>query len=364
MRIVVLLIVMCVTWPLFAKPLKRVTRQADGCVATPIACNTTSRGRLSAGDCTSEDGTYFDLYQFNGSVDTFVEVLVRPLSPTMTNPGNHLIGPPGSDVLTPIVAGGREAESRYILPGSGTWGIAAFTLDLFGSGEYAIDLRCRAGRSTSRDCVSQPIQCGQLYVWSLTAESCRFSNADKAFASLEFTGAPGYPATGYMESAQFSPNVVFWSESLGNYVSGGIRISNSATETRYFIPDSGRYSLVASSVEAQRGGEFGLALQCSFLPPCLRPLIVDQPTRITIPYGTSTSLSVESNGTGPLSYTWYESGFFLAGTDQTFTTPPLTNPTSYLVEVRNACGMAQSKVIDVSLTGGPPVPLRRRPAKR
>ena len=71
---------------------------ADGCVSSPMTCNTSARGRLAVGDCTLSDGTYFDAFRFNGSAGQLITATVYPISSSMTNP-TIALAPPSASAL-------------------------------------------------------------------------------------------------------------------------------------------------------------------------------------------------------------------------------------------------------------------------
>lgn len=87
---------------------------------------------------------------------------------------------------------------------------------------------------------------------------------------------------------------------------------------------------------------------------CTSPSIVSQPQSVAIAAGTTTTLSVTATGGQILTYQWYEgSGGTVAtpvGTNSpTFTTPALTQTTSYWVRVSNPCGSADSAAATITV---------------
>lgn len=84
------------------------------------------------------------------------------------------------------------------------------------------------------------------------------------------------------------------------------------------------------------------------------PQITDQADDATVDSGTAATLSVVATGTSPLSYQWYQGS---AGDTSTpvgsdspsFTTPTLTEQTSYWVRVTNDLGSADSRTVTVSI---------------
>lgn len=85
--------------------------------------------------------------------------------------------------------------------------------------------------------------------------------------------------------------------------------------------------------------------------------ITAHPLPVTIPAGSSATLSVTAAGEGPLSYQWYQG---TSGDTSTpvganapgYTTPPLTATTPYWVRVTGACGSVNSQTATVTVSGG------------
>jgi len=88
--------------------------------------------------------------------------------------------------------------------------------------------------------------------------------------------------------------------------------------------------------------------------PCTAPSITTNPQGQTIQSGQTAALSVSASGTAPLSYQWYlgSSGDTLTpvGTNSSsYTTPALTQTTSYWVRVTNSCGSANSNTATITV---------------
>jgi len=90
---------------------------------------------------------------------------------------------------------------------------------------------------------------------------------------------------------------------------------------------------------------------------CTAPAISTQPSSQTINSGTTATLNVIALGSGPLNYQWYQATSNAdtshpVGTNSPlFTTPGLTQATSYWVQITNACGNAISNVATISIAG-------------
>lgn len=85
--------------------------------------------------------------------------------------------------------------------------------------------------------------------------------------------------------------------------------------------------------------------------------ITAHPLPVTIPAGSSATLSVTAAGEAPLSYQWYQG---TSGDTSTpvganapgYTTPPLSATTPYWVRVTGACGSVNSQTATVTISGG------------
>lgn len=92
---------------------------------------------------------------------------------------------------------------------------------------------------------------------------------------------------------------------------------------------------------------------------CVAPTINTQPQNKSILQGTSTSLNVQVNGTGPFSYQWYignsgDESNPAAGTSAAINVTPSAT-TSYWVLVTNSCGRVASATATVTVTTCPVV---------
>jgi hypothetical protein len=88
---------------------------------------------------------------------------------------------------------------------------------------------------------------------------------------------------------------------------------------------------------------------------CTHPSIVTQSSSQTITSGSTATLNVNAGGSQPLSYQWYEATSTadtskpVGQNSALFTTPALTQSTSYWVMVTNKCGTANSNVVTISI---------------
>jgi hypothetical protein len=90
---------------------------------------------------------------------------------------------------------------------------------------------------------------------------------------------------------------------------------------------------------------------------CAAPTIVTQPQGSSINSGSTANLTVTPGGGGPFTYQWFigpkgdQTNQAPNGTSQNFTTPALTQATSFWVKVSNACGSVQSDAATINING-------------
>jgi len=96
---------------------------------------------------------------------------------------------------------------------------------------------------------------------------------------------------------------------------------------------------------------------------CTAPNITSQPQSQTIDSGQTASMSVSASGTISLSYQWYQgssgdtSNPINGAASSNYTTPALTQTTTYWVRVINTCGSADSNAATITvIPAGPPSP--------
>ncbi|HEX6099968.1 MAG TPA: hypothetical protein VF432_26895 [Thermoanaerobaculia bacterium] len=91
---------------------------------------------------------------------------------------------------------------------------------------------------------------------------------------------------------------------------------------------------------------------------CDVPSITSEPQSRQIAPNTTTTLAVSAMGTGPLTYRWYRANSVgdtsnQVSTSASFTTPALTQTTSYWARVSNNCGHDDTALITVTVTNDP-----------
>jgi hypothetical protein len=328
---------------------------AEGCVPTPVACNTVTTGRLAAGDCTA-DGKYADFLRFQGSAGDYVEATIRPLSSSLTNPLVGLLPPPGDASLTPFVYGGSGgATVGFVLPTSGAWDIAVGTNDLFGSGDYAVRLFCERDPAPTEphNCFSLPLLCNQTAEWNLTNESCRWDDGSGVYNDFGIDAVAGDVLNVDMTASGFTP--VF-----GIYTDDGSLLASSTlsgghAKATFFVPAAGVYHVLVTSNEDRATGPFTVSVSCG-LSGCLEPVILQQPaSTVVVPFGQRATLTASANASvGGLQYEWFDARDIptSAGTGATFQTPPVTAKQTYYYVAKTRCGQTSSRLITVTPSSG------------
>lgn len=91
---------------------------------------------------------------------------------------------------------------------------------------------------------------------------------------------------------------------------------------------------------------------------CDAPNITSEPSSHQIAPNSTTNLAVTATGTGPLTYRWYRANSVgdtsnQVATTASFTTPALTQTTSYWARVSNNCGQDDTALITVTVTNHP-----------
>ncbi len=88
---------------------------------------------------------------------------------------------------------------------------------------------------------------------------------------------------------------------------------------------------------------------------CDAPAITSETASHQITAGSTTNLIFSATGTGPLTYRWYRANVVgdtsnQVSTQPSFTTPPLTQTTSYWARVTNSCGQDETSLITVTVS--------------
>lgn len=105
-------------------------------------------------------------------------------------------------------------------------------------------------------------------------------------------------------------------------------------------------TIMGTGGDTRRGGAFSVNVLCS--PPFILGLYDSQPKSQIVPRGSTATLQVKPETSGLLEYQWYAGVAPMTGspvpgaTSATFTTPAITEISTYWVRVSSACGTADS----------------------
>jgi hypothetical protein len=334
----------------------------NGCVITPISCNTTKDGALAPSDCiSSANGAFEDFYEFDGIAGQIADLRVYPIDPTMTNPIAVLIPPTGDASDTPIAIGGRGIWTAYVLASSGKWTVVVSSSDLFASGRYKLALGCAPDDDPGapQSCIVQELVCGQTIGWSLSSQSCRFTNTNRLFAPYEFYAVPGDTLTFRQTSAAFTP--LFGIYDRANKLLASSQLSGRDALLFYSAPVADFYHVDATATVDSAVGGYSIRMDCaSGLSGCTPPLITLEPADQQVVPGRSARVTVNATGVGVVKYSWYDVTFglptFIAQTDaNSYTFSAINAPLAVYVTVSTPCGQATSRVARIA-----PVPPRGR----
>ena len=109
-------------------------------------------------------------------------------------------------------------------------------------------------------------------------------------------------------------------------------------------------------------GTDGGGVSVSHPNPCSAPEITEQPRSDYANSGQTIALSVTVTGTAPFTYRWYRgqsddtSQLLSESAVPGFTTPPITETTSFWVRVSNSCGEVDSQAAIITLLAAPAAP--------
>ncbi len=123
-----------------AKGISSPDPAAKACVIMTMSCNSTVVSELTTDDCTIDDGTYIDFWEFQGADGQTVTI---DLMSDDFDTYLFLIDPT-PDTVAVDDDGGDVSNSRivYTLDSSGTWTIGANAFFLGDTGEYTLSLSC------------------------------------------------------------------------------------------------------------------------------------------------------------------------------------------------------------------------------
>jgi hypothetical protein len=334
--------------------------KAEACRTMELRCNEVTFGELTfGGDCRRTTGSYYDSYYLDGSPGQVVGLTVRPLASTYKNPTLFADSAHGM-ASSPLSVAGAAGTIWYKPDAAGLWFAEVGSADELAAGPYLLETRCINDFSPGQ-CFSQEILCGQLQGWTITAESCSFSNVDRRFGAHRIYGVAGDTLTIEMVSSVFEPFFGVYTAQRGSSLQRSTTAEPGHAVMIFNVPTTGFYDILATATEDRSFGRYFLTLNCGG-SGCLAPLITKQPMPMQVAYGERATLTVETNHIGPIEYQWYEFTDFpqlLATTSiPEWQPPPATSAHFYYVVASSPCGSDQSDGIEVGVK-----PSRRRSAR-
>jgi len=337
---------------------------AEGCIASTLLCGFTESGQLAAGDCTAPDGTRYDVWQFSGSIGQLVTINLQPLDASFTAPVLELIPPSGDPSVTPKASGAPPLSISYLLSSTGTWRIAVGTKDLAAAGRYSISMQCvTADFGIPKNCVVQTLSCNQAYRWSVSANSCRFSDAFNVYAPFSIRLAKNDRVHFSAHSDVYNPGIAIYKDGGNSLARNYGQRSTQDAGFDFTAPETYTYDVVVNgppvhSPDVSPTGEFSMAVSC--LSVCSPPVVTRQPASQSVPLGGTATLTVEgsvSNGNVP-TYSWFEDDGSLPvsiATGATLTVRNVTRSRRFYARVENPCGSTNTLAVIVT----PPLPRHR-----
>jgi hypothetical protein len=162
----------------------------EGCgLIAPLKCPTSTVGDFSAGDCTTADGSLFDVYEFPA---TSGQLVVITLSSTQFSTGLTLVNPSGQFVEFVHDSSADSAVLVVIADETGIWRVTATNTQQGTFGPYALTLDCLQASPDDPDCgQSGALTCPlSAKEGELTASDCVLDDGS-FFDSFQFDAVAG-----------------------------------------------------------------------------------------------------------------------------------------------------------------------------
>jgi hypothetical protein len=211
--------------------------------------------------------------------------------------------------------------------------------------------------------MASPVSTSVLQSWDIEALSYVYGNGPvcQPPTSVSISGGGTYPSgqTATLTATVIGGNGTFtfaWFE--GNLNDTSIPVgTNSNTFTTPPVTASKNYWVRVTNGCGTVTATTSVNLQ-PVGPGCTPVSIAVQPTASqSVNSGGSVTLTVTAGGTPPFTYQWYQATSTLdtshpvGSNSPSFTTPALTQPTSYWVKVTNECGVVNSNIAAITITG-------------
>jgi len=211
--------------------------------------------------------------------------------------------------------------------------------------------------------MASPVTTSVLQSWDLEALSFVYGNGPvcQPPTSVTIFGGGSYPSgqTATLTATVTGGNGTFtfaWFDGALNDTSKPVG-TNSNTFTTPPITTSKDYWVRVSNTCGTVTATTSVTVQPPG-PGCTPVSIGTQPTALqSVNSGGSVTLTVTAAGTPPFSYQWYQgtstfdTSHPVGSNSPSFTTPALTQATSYFVTITNGCGTATSNIAEIKIQG-------------
>lgn len=242
-----------------------------GCSVTPLACGTERSGLLGPGDCIpGSDGTYMDIWTFQGIVGQTVTITMRSES---FDSYLYLANPSGGIVLgDDNSAGALDARIEFTLTETGEWGIIANQLHSAG-GPYQLSLECSAS-------INCPVQirgttCGGIIAGTIDATDCVREGLPVEFWSITGTAGQNLVVTASRTSQSGSVGLVISDEAGTPLATDSPDDATSSLSVT--LPETGTWVVTVVGTAAL---DYSMNIECQSLSTC---------------FGTTDSLCLSDN---------------------------------------------------------------------
>lgn len=246
------------------------------------------------------------------------------------------------DFHAPVVTGGKTSTLRYVLPRDGTYVVTAESSSRY---LFALDCAATTNPAIPRDCVRQYLTTGETVQWELTADACRFSDANRLATPFYLYGIAGDPVTITLNSVPFLPRIAVYT-----FYSVEPLLIVDAPSATFIPPATDRYWVMATTARTETTGSYQLTMSAP-ASGCALPIIVHEPPDVTVPYGERATLTADVDPTSPDAvWEWLDmSGLpSIAGSQPQLVTPPVTARQFYAAHVTTGCGTVTTRMITVS----------------
>jgi formylglycine-generating enzyme required for sulfatase activity len=299
-----------------------------GTTTKPVGANSASFTTASLTD----NATYWvRVSNTAGSVDSnLVIVSVKPS--ISTQPASATIDAGGTSLLTVVASGSSPSYQWY----RGAVGVTTSPV------------------GTNSASFTTPALNDTATYWVRVSNTAGSANSDLAIISVRpsITSQPGSPSINAGTTTTLAVTAVGSTPLTYQWYRGSVGVTttpvgtNSSSFTTPSLTDAATYWVrVTNSVGT-------IDSQLSTIS--VRPIITTQPLSRTINSGSTASLTVVANGSSPLTYQWYLGALGVTTTpvgsnSATFTSPSLTDNTTYWVRVSNSAGSVDSNLATISV---------------